>query len=259
MNAKDKDGEIYCESCYGKVFGPKGYGFGGGGGVGLRGADVKEEGTDVGSAGIDAEIQRKLNLKYDEEKERNIREWLESLLNDKFEEKTLQEALRSGDRLCKAVNLVAPGIVKKVNKSKFAAMQRENIASYLAACKYMAFNKAVMFETSDLYDGRNMVLVIENLGELAVRAKRRGGLPALKENKTKGGYDITSVYSTPQSSTTESQPESQPETQSFTQTDQNTMPSESDVEGTSQFCPDCGAPRDGGSKFCADCGHQFEE
>eukprot|EP00123_Amoebidium_parasiticum_P011960 comp21025_c0_seq1/m.28235 comp21025_c0_seq1/g.28235 ORF comp21025_c0_seq1/g.28235 comp21025_c0_seq1/m.28235 type:complete len:207 (-) comp21025_c0_seq1:592-1212(-) len=29
----DKDGEIYCKSCYGRNFGPKGYGFGGGAGV----------------------------------------------------------------------------------------------------------------------------------------------------------------------------------------------------------------------------------
>jgi len=29
----DKAGEIYCKSCYGKAFGPKGYGYGGGAGV----------------------------------------------------------------------------------------------------------------------------------------------------------------------------------------------------------------------------------
>jgi len=31
-NLCDKDGEIYCKPCYGKAFGPKGYGFGQGGG-----------------------------------------------------------------------------------------------------------------------------------------------------------------------------------------------------------------------------------
>ncbi|EDO37668.1 predicted protein, partial [Nematostella vectensis] len=32
-NLADKDGEIYCKGCYGKNFGPKGYGYGGGAGA----------------------------------------------------------------------------------------------------------------------------------------------------------------------------------------------------------------------------------
>ncbi|KJE91791.1 zyxin-binding protein [Capsaspora owczarzaki ATCC 30864] len=31
--ATDKDGQVYCKSCYGKEFGPKGYGYGGGAGT----------------------------------------------------------------------------------------------------------------------------------------------------------------------------------------------------------------------------------
>jgi len=257
LTVKDKNSEIYCEPCYGKNFGPKGYGFGGGGGVGLRGADVKEEGTDIGSAGIDSEIQRKLNLKYDEERERNLREWLEALLNEKFEEKTLQEALKSGERLCKAVNLIAPNIVKNINKQKFAAMQRENIGAYIAACRAMAFNKAATFETSDLFEGKNMVLVIENLAELSQRAKRKGNLPVPKEaGGKKGGVDYSSTLyeQPPPASDTTSTSDTQTQTETSTPVQTETSSS----EGTKEFCPDCGAAREGGSKNCADCGHAFE-
>jgi cysteine/glycine-rich protein len=29
MNITDKDGEIFCKNCYGRLYGPKGYGYGG--------------------------------------------------------------------------------------------------------------------------------------------------------------------------------------------------------------------------------------
>jgi len=32
-NATEHDDELFCRSCYGKKFGPKGYGYGGGAGV----------------------------------------------------------------------------------------------------------------------------------------------------------------------------------------------------------------------------------
>lgn len=32
-NCSDNNGEIYCKTCHGKNFGPKGYGFGGGAGA----------------------------------------------------------------------------------------------------------------------------------------------------------------------------------------------------------------------------------
>jgi len=258
VNIRDKDKEIYCAPCYGKNFGPKGYGFGGGGGVGLRGSDTTEEGKDVGSQAIDADIKRKLALKYDSEKEQNCREWLQTILGETFPEATLQEALKSGVRLCLAANVVAPAIVKTINKQKFPAMQRENISAYLAACRYMAFNKASMFETSDLYDGNNMVLVIENIYELAKRGSRKGDIPAIKGSASKGGYDVSAVSDA--SSTPSAAPSYSAPTPSYSAPETTPAAAAAPAgDGATAFCPDCGAPRDGTSKFCADCGRQFDE
>jgi len=187
-NLRDKDNEIFCAPCYGRNFGAKGYGFGGGGGVGMQSGKYDGAESLHGSAAIDAEIQRKLNLKYDADKETKIRTWLETLLGTSFEEKTLQEALKSGVRLCEAVNKITPNLVKKINKGAFPAMQRENIAAYIAACKFMAFNKAALFETSDLYEGKNMVQVIESCLELSRRAAKKGLVHVV-------GFDAADGYS----------------------------------------------------------------
>lgn len=41
LNATDHKGELYCRACYGRKFGPKGYGYAGGAGTGLS-TDTEE-------------------------------------------------------------------------------------------------------------------------------------------------------------------------------------------------------------------------
>jgi len=264
-NLRDKDGEIYCAPCYGRNFGAKGYGFGGGGGVGLQSGKYEGAESLHGSAAIDAEIQRKLNLKYDSDKEGKIRAWLETLLGAPFEEKTLQEALKSGARLCEAVNKITPNLVKKINKGNFPAMQRENIAAYIAACKFMAFNKASLFETSDLYDGKNMVLVIENCLELSRRAAKKG-LAHVSGYEVDGGAAASgggpaspARYASPVAPVS---PAPAPAPARAPAASPSPAPAEAPAAEPAapaaaggESCPDCGAPRTG--DFCSDCGHQF--
>jgi hypothetical protein len=171
-NLQDKDKEIYCAPCYGKLFGAKGFRAGSGGAI----ASFDEKASvEVGTALIDQDIQRKNAIKYSEEREQKARTWLEKFLGETFEEKTLQEALKSGERLCAAINKVFPKQpVKNINKQKFPAMQRENISAYIAACKLMAFDRAVWFETADLFEGKDMVIVIENIYALSRKATRAG-------------------------------------------------------------------------------------
>jgi len=124
-NLRDNAGEIYCGGCYGRLFGAKGYGFGGGGGVGLASGNYDGQDASAGSAAIDAEIQRKLAMKYNADQESKVRNWLQILLEEKFDEPTLQEALKNGQRICKAANKISPNIVKNIGKQNFAASQRE--------------------------------------------------------------------------------------------------------------------------------------
>jgi len=147
------------------------------------------------------------------------------MLGEKFSETTLQEALKSGERLCLVLNKVFPDIIRKVNKSKFAAAHRENIGNYVSTCKGLNFDKSSLFETADLYDGKNMIQVLQNIDELSYRAARKGEFPSLKPTNSKGGYDVVTV----------------------------------EAGGKKAYCADCGAPHSSFAKSCADCGKIFEE
>jgi len=252
-NLRDRDKEIYCNNCYAKKFGAKGFGFGG---AGVSGADSSVVAVDPlhGTAAIDAEIQRKLNLKFDSGKEASARAWLEKILDAKFEEKTLHEALKSGVRLCQALNkIIATKPIKEVSQSKFAAQQRENISKYINACKLIAMNKSEIFETEDLFDARNMVQVIENLYALSRRAGKYG-LPIIEGTTVEPSASASSSppVSVAASKPVASTPVSTPAASSAAAASSSSAAASSSAV---TVCPDCGSGRSG--DFCPDCGYDF--
>jgi len=95
-------------------------------------------------------------------------------LEEKFEEPTLQESLKNGVRICKALNKVYPASVRQINDKKLDFPQRENIGNYVKACKNLGFNKSLCFETNDLFEGANMTQVVDNLHQLALAGARKG-------------------------------------------------------------------------------------
>jgi len=141
----------------------------------IRGdARVKEGPADAGSDQIADQIAARQAAHLDPERERKARAWIEAVLETKFEEATLAEALKSGVRLCQALNKVYPGSVRKINDSKIAYMQIENIGNYIKACQTLGFNKSLLFETADLFESKNLTIVVDNLYELARMGSRKG-------------------------------------------------------------------------------------
>jgi len=268
---RDREGEIYCAHCYGKLFGAKGYGFGGGGGVGM--ASGKYEGAAISSDAINADIKRKLEAKYDQAQEAKCRAWLEEFLGEKFQEPTLQEALKSGVRLCKAINKVTGGVIKQISDKSMAAMQRENIARYLQVCKNTAMNRADIFETDDLFLGKNMVLVLANLRALSEKAVAKkvassvilapGAAPPVEVAAPPsygGGY--SGGYSAPAPAPAAAEPapaaaEPAPAAAAPVAAAEPAAGGGGGGGGGGEACPDCGAERGAGADFCADCGHKF--
>jgi hypothetical protein len=137
---------------------------------------IKEGPPDASSDEIKEQIKQKQAAKLDQSREARVRLWLETVLEEKFEEPTLQEALKNGIRICKALNKVYPGSIRQINEQKLAFPQRENIGNYVKACKILGFNKSLLFETNDLFEGTNMTQVVDNLHQLALHGARKNVL-----------------------------------------------------------------------------------
>lgn len=150
-------------------------------GIIAPGTKIKEGPTDAFSDTVHEHIQKRIETKFDKPREQKARAWLEELLGEKFEEETFQDALKSGIRLCNALNKVYPQSVPKVNLTGPVFVQRENIGNYVKACGRLGFNKSNLFETTDLYDGKNLTKVVENVYELAHFGSRKPGLPKIED------------------------------------------------------------------------------
>jgi hypothetical protein len=150
-------------------------------GIIAPGAKIKEGPADVSSTDMQEGIKVRQEAKYDSSRADKAKKWLEDVLKETFAEETLQEALKNGVRLCNALNLVYPGSIPKINTKDTVYMQRENLDKYVKACARLGFNKSLLFDVPDLYDGKNMTKVVENIYELAHFGSRKSGLPKLED------------------------------------------------------------------------------
>ena len=69
-------------------------------------------------------------------------------------------ALKNGKVLCKLINAIKPGSVKKINENKMTFKEMENINCFLSACEEIGVKKVDLFQTVDLYEGQNIPQVI---------------------------------------------------------------------------------------------------
>jgi hypothetical protein len=124
--------------------------------------------------GMDKDIQNKLRAKFDPEKQAQAQAWVENLTGIQFEG-SFHDSLKDGVKLCKLVNTIKPGSVKKVNETKMAFKQRENIVNYLEACKALGMKESDCFVTQDLFEGDNMVVVIDQIFCLGALSRKVDG------------------------------------------------------------------------------------
>lgn len=116
--------------------------------------------------GLDAELKRKQEAKYDPELEAQVVAWIETISGESKGDASVEDWLKNGQVLCKLVNAIKPGAVKKVNTSAMPFKQMENITFFMNAARDIGVPESSMFGTPDLYEGKNMGSVISCINAL---------------------------------------------------------------------------------------------
>ena len=113
--------------------------------------------------GLDKELADRQAAKRDGGLEQQCLGWIETVLEEQLSSNDLIEALKDGVALCKLVNAIAPGSVRKINASRMPFKQRENISNFIRACRKLGQSEHTLFTTADLFERGNHTNVVNGL------------------------------------------------------------------------------------------------
>jgi hypothetical protein len=104
-----------------------------------------------------SEIMKSEKLEEVEKKSKEITQWIEAILKEELPKSNLRESLLDGVILCKLVNAISPGALKRYHKKpRMLAMKIENIGFFLATCKTrLNLPPALLFQPTDIHDDSN--------------------------------------------------------------------------------------------------------
>lgn len=98
-------------------------------------------------------------------------EWIKEItgepINTSGDMDNFYEVLKNGVILCKLVNTIEPGRIKKVNETKMAFKCMENISAFLEAVKSFGVPVQETFQSVDLWERQNLnsvVICLQSLG-----------------------------------------------------------------------------------------------
>lgn len=132
----------------------------------------------AGKAGINAEAQARIHSKYNDEIAQETLEWIRKLTgepaNTAGDAENFYAVLKDGTLLCKLVNSIQEGSVKKINQSSMAFKCMENINAYLEAVKKLGVPAQETFQTIDLWEKQNLYSVVTCLQSLGRKAGNFG-------------------------------------------------------------------------------------
>eukprot|EP00009_Paramoeba_aestuarina_P004762 CAMPEP_0201507362 /NCGR_PEP_ID=MMETSP0161_2-20130828/1043_1 /ASSEMBLY_ACC=CAM_ASM_000251 /TAXON_ID=180227 /ORGANISM="Neoparamoeba aestuarina, Strain SoJaBio B1-5/56/2" /LENGTH=257 /DNA_ID=CAMNT_0047901701 /DNA_START=110 /DNA_END=883 /DNA_ORIENTATION=- len=142
--------------------------------------------------GYSAEVKAKQAAKYDPALESAIRRWLEGVSHKSIGH-DFQGGLKDGVILCEVINRIRPGSVRKINQGNMPFKCMENIQNFLGGCRSAGVNEADLFAVVDLYEAKNMTLVLQGLAALGRIDGGRSGCRYVPP----GGGSVGNINSAP--------------------------------------------------------------
>uniref|UniRef100_A0A1I8FUU5 Calponin-homology (CH) domain-containing protein n=1 Tax=Macrostomum lignano TaxID=282301 RepID=A0A1I8FUU5_9PLAT len=120
------------------------------------------------SASMDGRVgmaSEKLDGKRDPGQEAEVLDWIEAIIGEKLErDKGYENILQNGIVLCKLMNKIKPGSVKKINEANSMPFKiMENINAFQNAIKAYGVPTTDVFQTVDLYEKKDISQVTQCL------------------------------------------------------------------------------------------------
>ena len=153
------------------------------------GADGGKEGGEAAGREADGEVEAEAEAEAGEARLAKC-VWPPSGMNDPEEQaawwvgavtgreqpegSSLQAWLKDGVVLCELINTISPGSAAKPSTSEMPFRQMGNIATYAKAARLYGVPEPDMFVTVDLFEGKNLPAVVQNLHSLGRVAQQRG-------------------------------------------------------------------------------------
>lgn len=113
---------------------------------------------------LERAVRAKIASKRDPLQDQEAQQWIETILGRKFPAGVkYEDYLRDGVVLCELINKIKPGSVNKVNTTGGDFKMMENINKFQAACKAYGVNDLDVFQTVDLWEGKDIAMVTTTL------------------------------------------------------------------------------------------------
>jgi len=124
------------------------------------------------SYGLDADIKKKNDDKVDNDLLQKATKYVEFWSGKTITD--FHEDLKSGVVICEALNNIGKTYphayggppIRDINTGKLAFKQMENIGNFLTGCEKLGLKRTDLFMTVDLYEAKNIHLVVDTFIQL---------------------------------------------------------------------------------------------